>query len=236
MNFFSVLFFLFIVVTINAQSTEGTIKYKQTTYFEFEDMRADAPKSMEVAMRLVFSKVASLYEKDPDVVEVENPDDNTPRMFRRMRNQGSRIYYKNIGDGKVLEQISFFGKDFLVYDSIANVKWKVSAGEQKIILGYTCMKATYKDSTINLVAFFTPQIPVSTGPDKYGKLPGLILEIQSAQTHIIATEVDKNPLERPIEAPKKGDKITQVDFKKLRDEKMKEQREMWGGQGRRMYR
>ncbi len=227
---------IFISVILNAQTTEGTIKYKATTYFEFENMPADAPKSMETVMRLKFNKTSSLYEKDPDIVEVENPNDNTPRMFKRMRNQGTKSYYKNIGEGKVLEQISFFGKEFLVSDSIANIKWKVSAGEQKTILGYTCMKATFKDSTNNLVVFFTPQITVPTGPEKYGKLPGLILEIQSAQTHIIATEVNKDPLQKAIEVPSKGEKMKQADYKKLRDEKMKEQREMWGGQGRRMNR
>lgn len=238
MKFFPLFLFVFGFSVLSAQTTEGTVKYKQTTYFDNENLPADAPKSMEIAMRLKFSKASSLYEKDPDVVEVENPEDNTPRMFRRMRNQGARTYYKNLSEGKVLEQISFFGKDFLVTDTVSNIKWKVSAGEQKIIQGYTCMKATYKDSLTNLVAFFTPQIPVSTGPEKYGKLPGLILEIQSAKMHIIATEINKTALEAPIEAPSKGEKMTQEAFKKLRDEKMKEQREMWGGQGpgRRMNR
>jgi len=236
MKFFAFLLLIFNFSALSAQTTEGTIKYKQTTYFDSENLPADAPKSMEIAMRLKFSKTSSLYEKDPDVVEVENPADNTPRMFRRMRSQGSRTYYKNISEGKVLEQISFFGKDFLVTDTVSNIKWKVSAGEQKIIQGYTCMKATYKDSLTNLVAFFTPQVPVSTGPEKYGKLPGLILEIQSAKIHIIATEINKTAVDTPIVAPSKGDKMTQDEFKKLREEKMKEQREMWGGQGRRMGR
>lgn len=238
MKFFPLFLLVFSFSAISAQTTEGIIKYKQTSYFDNENLPADAPKSMEIAMRLTFNKTASIYEKDPDVVVVENPEDNTPRMFRRMRNQGSRTYYKNISEGNVLEQINFFGKDFLVTDTIANIKWKVSAGEQKIIQGYTCMKATYKDSLNNLVAFFTPQIPVSTGPEKYGKVPGLILEIQSAKIHIIATEINKSALESPIAIPSKGDKMSQDAFKKLRDEKMKEQREMWGGQGqgRRMSR
>ncbi|MBC7885305.1 MAG: GLPGLI family protein [Saprospiraceae bacterium] len=228
MKISTIIIMIFCNVLIYGQTTEGIIKYKQTSYFEFENMPADMPKSQETYMRLFFNKSESLYEKDPEVIVVENSNDNTPRMFRRMRDRSARIYYKNFAESSVLEQLGFFGKDFLVSDSIASIKWKISAGDQKTILGYTCMKASYKDSTLNIVAFFSPQIPVSTGPDKYGKLPGLILEFQSAQTHIIATEVSLKALDKPIEKPSKGDVFTKKEFEKLRAEKMKEQGEMGG--------
>jgi len=54
------------------------------------------------------------------------------------------------------------------------------------------MKASYKDSTTNIIVFFTPQIPLRYGPDKFGNLPGIILEVQSAQMHILATDFIKN--------------------------------------------
>lgn len=233
-------FFIFslFVQTIYGQNQNGIVKYKQTTYFDFQNMPgnapnnmpSDLPKSVESFMKLTFSKVASIYEKDTDIKEDVNPNDNTPRMFRRMRERANRTIYKNTLNGTKLEQTNLFGKDFLVSDSITAIKWKVSAGEQKIILGYTCMKAIYKDSTSNLVVFFTPQIPVGAGPDKFGGLPGVILEVQSAQVHIIATEVTKGDF--VFEPPSKGDKVTQEAFNKIREEKMKEQKEMWGGHGR----
>ncbi len=212
-----------------AQNKGGSIKYKQTNYFEFENMPADMPKSQESFMRLLYNTNESLYEKDPDVkIEVQN-NDSAPRMFRRMRDRSNRIYYKNLANESVTEQIGFFGKDFLITDSIAAIKWKVSAGEQKTILGYTCMKAGFKDSTSNIVVFFTPQIPLRFGPDKFGNLPGVILEVQSAQLHIIATDVKTDNPSLVINAPSKGDKMTRKAFEKLREGKMKEQKEMWGG-------
>jgi len=212
-----------------AQVNAGTIKYKHTTYFEFENMPADMPKSQEFFMKMTFNTNESLYEKDPEVKVSSDENDNTPRMFRRMRDRFNKIIYKNLESNSVLEQINLFGKDFLVTDSVAATKWKVSAGEQKVILGYTCMKAMYKDSVNNIVVFFTPQIPLRFGPDKYGNLPGIILEFQSAQTHIIATEILKTTPE--IKAPSKGDKLSRNEFDKIREEKMKEQREMWGRRG-----
>lgn len=216
----------FFNLSLGAQVAGGTVKYKHTTYFEFENMPADMPKSQESFMRLLFNNNESLYEKDPDVVVDNTENENVPRMFRRMRDRSNRILYKNLEKEAVSEQIGFFGKDFLVSDSIAAIRWKVSAGEQKVILGYTCMKATFKDSTTNMVVFFTPQIPLRFGPDKYGNLPGLILEVQSAQTHIIATEIKTETPQ--ITAPSKGDKMSRKEFNVLREEKMKEQREMWG--------
>lgn len=208
---------------------QGTVRYKQTRYFEFENMPPEMPKSQESFMRLTFDKTVSLYEKDPEYKEEVNPNDNTPRMFRRMRERDNKIFYKDLSNETLLEQVSFFGKEFLIQDSIHSIKWKISAGEQKNILGYTCMKATFKDSTQNLVAFFAPQIPLKWGPEKYGNLPGLILELQSAQLHILATEV-KNEA-NTISKPEKGQTMSRKEFETLREQKMKEQKEMWGGRG-----
>jgi GLPGLI family protein len=215
-----------------AQMSSGKIKFKQTNYIDTEKMpanvAANVPKSVESFMMLAFNKNESLYQIDPDKKVEENPNDNTPRMFKRMMDRANTVYYKDLTKKLLLEESKFFGKEFLISDSISSYKWKVSAGEQKNILGYTCMKAMYKDSTTNLVVFFTPQIPISFGPEKYGNLPGLILEVQSAQIHIIATEVLKEDV--TIIVPSKGDKKTRKEFEKLREEKMKEQREMWGNQ------
>lgn len=227
--------FLIAVFVPGCGSAQGRIdaalvKYKQTNYFEFENMPADMPKSQAAYMRLLFDKTSSIYEKDPDAKEEQVADEGMQRMFRRMRERQNRIYYKSLDNGTVLEQTSLFGKDFLISDSIAAIKWKVNAAEQKEILGYTCMKASFKDSTTNLVVFFTPQIPLRFGPDKYGNLPGLILEVQSAQLHIIATEVVPGAV--AFQKPSKGTEVTRKEYEKIREEKMKEQREMWGGRGR----
>jgi hypothetical protein len=65
------------------------------------------------------------------------------------------------------------------------------------MLGYVCQKATVQlDSATNLVAWFTPQIPVSTGPGVNAGLPGLILEMamNGDQRTVVATQVDLKKL------------------------------------------
>ena len=53
-----------------------------------------------------------------------------------------------------------------------------------------------KTKTVNITAWFTPQIPVSTGPAKHGGLPGLILEVNTDNTSILCTKVVMNPKEK----------------------------------------
>jgi len=94
-------------------------------------------------------------------------------------------------------------------------------------------KEVEKPQQIEVVAWYTPQIPVSNGPEDYWGLPGLILEINSGRTTILCTEIVMNPSEKDaIEAPKKGKKITRENYIETVEKKMKEMREMFQKRGR----
>jgi len=61
------------------------------------------------------------------------------------------------------------------------VDWEITE-DYKNILGYECQKATTtftarNGKTTEIVAWFTTEIPISSGPYRYAGLPGLILEI-----------------------------------------------------------
>ena len=59
-----------------------------------------------------------------------------------------------------------------------------------------------------VVAWFTPDIPLQFGPKNYNGLPGLILQIDKEKFSILATQVILNPDEKiEIEAVKKDEKI-----------------------------
>ena len=58
----------------------------------------------------------------------------------------------------------------------------------------------------------------------------MILEVQSAEFHILAQSIgDTIP---KIQKPKDGEKISRQALNKLREEKIKERQEMWGDRGR----
>ena len=111
-----------------------------------------------------------------------------------------------------------------------------SAKEQKQILDFVCQKAIYTKDTMVVEAWFTPQIPIANGPDLHGQLPGMILMVsmENGKRTITATEVKFEKIDSILlEKPTKGKKISQAEFKKIQEEKMKE---MGGGNGRTVIR
>ncbi|MFD0964833.1 GLPGLI family protein [Pseudofulvibacter geojedonensis] len=84
--------------------------------------------------------------------------------------------------------------------------------------------------TIEVTAWYTPQVPVSQGPSKYWGLPGLILEVNADRTTILCTKIVMNPGEKEtIEAPSKGKEVTTKEYNDIVKKKMEEMREMYRG-------
>lgn len=90
---------------------------------------------------------------------------------------------------------------------------------------------------ILITAWYTPEIPVSQGPEGYWGLPGLILEVNDGKTIILCSKVVMNAKEKAeIKAPKVGKEVTQKEYDEIVTAKMKEMQEMGGGRGMRFGR
>ncbi|WP_397445298.1 GLPGLI family protein [Polaribacter sp. R77954] len=92
---------------------------------------------------------------------------------------------------------------------------------------------------LSVTAWYSPQIPVSSGPESYWGLPGLILELNAGRTTMLCTEIVLNPEEAmEIKKPKKGKKVNREEYNeivKVKTEELKErfQNRSRGGGGRR---
>jgi len=92
---------------------------------------------------------------------------------------------------------------------------------------------------VEIVAWYTPQIPVSQGPSEYWGLPGLILEVSAGNVTMLCSKIIINPKEKTdIEAPEKGKVVTKKEYKDIITQKMEEFRNNRGrnsgrGRGRR---
>ncbi|GIZ09205.1 GLPGLI family protein [Flavobacterium sp. UMI-01] len=74
-----------------------------------------------------------------------------------------------------------------------------------------------------ITAWYTPEIPVNQGPDKYWGLPGLILEINDGKTVILCSKIVLNPKEKTtIKAPTTGKVISQKEYDETVVKKTKE--------------
>lgn len=85
-----------------------------------------------------------------------------------------------------------------------------------------------------VVAWYTPQIPVSHGPAEFWGLPGLILEVNAGNTTMLCSKIVMNPKENlKIVAPDKGKIVDKTEYQVTVLDKM---REMMENRGRRRSR
>jgi len=223
-----------------AQLTEGKVVYEEKVNIhkrmegEAAKFKSMVPEYQTKSMVLYFNSKLALYKDNA-------ADAETGGGFTRQDANGNEIEIKmdrpkntvftNLETKENIEQIDFMGRVFLVVDDEGEQPaWKMTS-ESKTILGYTCLKASYTSETDTVVAWFTPQIPLAAGPKNFGKLPGMILELDhnNGSGMFIATEiVDEKVGDNIIDKPKKGKKYTRKEFKALVDEKMKEMRSSGG--------
>lgn len=235
---------------------------------EMRAMAENAMKKMfEKTFILSFDKSASIYKEEEKLDAPGQPQQPGFRMISSMTGGGGTLY-KNIKDKTYAVDKEFMGKEFLVKDTLTNLKWKMES-ETKQIGGYNCFKATAvrpvsksdirnfrpkepakdekaksdKEKTtsimeeieipdnVTVTAWYTPEIPVSQGPESYWGLPGLILEANDGKTTILCSKIVLNPKDKAaIKAPTNGKVTSQKEFDEIVVKKMEELRQM--NQGR----
>ncbi len=247
------------VVSAGAQQTAGRVLYERTIQLQMriqgmgDDMEHVMPHSRTDKLEVLFGNNQSLRR----TVEDETPDENTGSeggMQIRMIAAGANdISYMNFTDGHIVEQREFATKNYIVADSVRRLSWKLT-GETSTILNYSCQKAVAQRigkrtmmtmdngqmkqqeiaDTATVVAWFTPSIPVSAGPEYQGQLPGLILaiDINNGTTVYKAIEVSPKVDLAVIKEPVKGKKVTADEFAKERDKMLQEMQQSSGGRGR----
>lgn len=113
--------------------------------------------------------------------------------------------------------IEFLDNTYIVKDKLPKYRWKI-LNEIKEIEGYICMKAETIDTVKNRVihAWFTDRIPFYAGPEGFGGLPGMILELDFDQGTCVVTATDVNlelaDIDFPIPRKMKGKDINTVDL------------------------
>ena len=206
-------------------------------------------KEFQKTYILTFDKNTSIYKED----EALAPPAAGGGMVFISSAGGSGTLFKNIKDQLFTNQQETFGKQFIIKDQLQPIEWELH-GETKNIGDYTCYKATYskqieassvmtfsssddedknEDSkvssemkTITVTAWYTPQIPVSNGPESYQGLPGLILEINDGDLTILCSKITINPDKKiEISEPKKGKQVSQKEYDEIMKKKMKEMSE-----------
>lgn len=229
---------LLINLSLIAQNKEGTIFYTETVKFEIElppgqeHLKDMIPSSQSISKALYFTADQSMYkdvgESDEVLEEKHQQHGEQQVMVKVLSASSDNRLLKDFTTKKVIDQRDFMGKKFLINGELEAMTWKIT-GEQKKILDFVCQKAVMTEGEKTTIAWFTLQIPVSNGPDKYGQLPGMILglELEEGKRTYMATKVEFGTVAPELlEKPKKGKKVTTEAFQKIKEEKIKE---MGGG-------
>jgi GLPGLI family protein len=222
-----------------AQKIEGMISYELKANLhkrlpkDQEGMKSMIPEFRTHQFELFFNQFESFYR---NVEEEEDDDEGDNGGVQIKMKFPQTLSYQNYKNKTKAETREFFGKTFLIDDSLKAPAWKLS-DESKTIQGYVCKKATYTnvERKQNVIAWYAERLMASAGPESYHSLPGLVLEvdINEGETIIIAKKIDLRELKKgEIKIPTEGKKITNAEYKKMVDEKMKEM----GGGGIRIMR
>jgi GLPGLI family protein len=241
-----------------AQQKEGKVVYERTSVMQLsiqgmpEGMQQQMPRTRTDKFELDFANNLSIWKQ----AEQENNDDpiSDGGMQIRMIVSGSDdVLFSNLENKTRVEKREMFDKQFIIDDSIRPLKWKMTE-ETKTILNHFCRKATATstgkrtmmsmdngkmerkeiDDTTTIVAWFTTDIPVSTGPAEYqAQLPGLILEmdINNGRQIFKALSIEAKTDIAAIKAPQGKKRYTAEEYRKERDKMLDEmQRNNGGGQ------
>jgi GLPGLI family protein len=232
------------ILNTNVEKIEKNIN--KDTNPEFEKAFQDAlNRATEKKYLLTFTKFECLYEEQQ---ELDTPKAPSSGMAILVSFSEAGKKYINIKDKNSIVEDEIFGKEFLIIEPLEKPDWKL-VDETKKIGEYNCFRAELlipvsekqrkeyeeflkkeetkpalfkmeepKDEVI--IAWYTPEIPLSFGPNNYWGLPGLILEINEDKTIILCSKVTLNNKEKSkIKAPNTGEKVTQKKFDAIQKNK-----------------
>lgn len=161
MKVFSIVYAVLFTTFSFAQNISGKAYYESKTTVDMDnfgrrDMSEDMKKQIKERMKsflektyiLTFNGNESIYRED----EKLEAGDNGRGFGMMMSSFSTGDQYKNLETNQLLEEREFFGKQFLVTDTITNLQWEVGK-ESKQIGQYVAIKATaYKQVDPNDVS------------------------------------------------------------------------------------
>ncbi|MEW5676705.1 GLPGLI family protein [Flavobacterium enshiense] len=223
---------LFTVVTYKMVKADFNISEENTGRKELKEMAEDMFKAYDkVECELLYNKEKSLFRK---IDKIEMDGDKAYRMASVFVNGNF------IRDNKKNEKIKQTKIDDVTYNVIYPSKeydWEL-INESKKISGYTCYKAKTSYDVVNrtkntttkveVIAWYSPEIPCNYGPRGFDGLPGLVLEVQPNKTfYFHATNIAFNIKRKDanFDRPLKGEYVTKQKCDSISNEQFRKREE-----------
>jgi len=206
------LFFAIIITSIclsaNAQFERSEIKFERKLYYL--KMYASLPwisEEQRTKQMLVWGKNdgrVQNYKLQVDHNQSLYTYGETENEYSWSRKEDEFLLIHNLLQNKVEHQRVVAGKLMVLEGDAPETKWKIH-NEIRQVAGYLCMKAVTQDTIKDqeITAWFTTEIPISTGPEGLGGLPGLILMVEVNDGTMVLEATEIKPMTDEIERPKK---------------------------------
>lgn len=190
----------------------------------YERMKSQTPQFNYSYFDLTFDTGRSIYKPGKEV-------EATTKGYTGIGPAADNIVFSDFASQKVIAIKNVFEQKFLVQDSMRKIEWKAK-DEIRIIADYKCRKAVgIICDSVYVVAFYAEDIPLSGGPEMFGGLPGMILELAIPRLHTTWV-ADKIELTIPKDSEfsislKKGKSVTQKTMNETIQSSLKD----WGNWG-----
>jgi len=173
----------------------------------FDRMKSQIPKFSSTYFDMIFDTARCIYKSGR-----ENP--NAFKMFGGGP-ATSNVVLTDFRTKRVVANKTIYEQKFLVQDSMRKIDWKLK-DEIRTIANFKCHKAVGRIcDSVYVVAFYTEDIVVSGGPEMFGGLPGVIMELAIPRLHTtwVATKVDVDlPKETDFTVSEKGKKVNEKEL------------------------
>lgn len=171
--------FYFILNTVLAQKSKKIfIEYsvKKDLIETTEFLISDTKNSLYTTSFIDYdNKTNILNETKDNNINIDQRNIKINKMKYFTSSQSNLLYFVSISPKK--------DKTIIALDSLPNINWKIITKDSKKINNFQCYKATTVFRGSKITAYYTPEIPINSGPFKFKGLPGIILEIYNTDTN-----------------------------------------------------
>lgn len=256
---FPLCFLIFCFQAVFSQQLSGRVIYRASNQImiriDSADMSPDEIAEAHEIMQkpwqrdfiLTFAKTESNWRQIETLDGASSPSADQGLTIS-LSGSGNEILYKNLANTRYVQEQEFMGKEFLIQDDLEPINWQLM-NETKRIGDYMAQKAIFNrlvevhrfssemvemesgQDTLQIEAWFTPDIPVSHGPENYYGLPGLILEIHNGGRSYYFQKIELNPDSDQIviQTPIRGKIVTRKAFEAMQEESIKQMNNRYQG-------
>jgi len=196
-----ILLFLSFQNVVNAQNGNST-NYKAIYRLTYQPSKVDNFQKQEDMLLLIgsdYTKFLSLakHKKDSLLRNKKNTNSGFSSVLRNLpQTEFDYVIVNELSKSNIVYKQKVL-KDNFSYEENPELKWEIR-NENKTIAGYVCKKAKTEYAGREYSAWFTSEIPVSSGPYKFGGLPGLILEISDSEEEYHFKLINLKKIKDPI--------------------------------------